>query len=71
MAFDLVEIAKQHVWSGQSEWGKFNSQCWPGGSGKNYDSTVPLNQVMVEVPGTNSTAVPFDFCLEGMAAYGL
>ena len=55
--------------SGQIKFTDFNSQCWPGGSGTNYDLSVPLNQIMVEVPGSNTTTVPFNFCLLGMVPY--
>jgi hypothetical protein len=55
--------------SGQIKFTDFNSQCWPGGAGVNYDGTVPLNQIMVEVPGSNTTTVPFNFCLLGMVPY--
>jgi len=55
--------------SGSIKWLDFASQCWVGGNGTNYDESVPLNQIIVEVPGLNTAAEPFNFCLEGVAPY--
>ena len=55
--------------SGTIRWLDFNSQCWVGGIGTNYDESVPLDQVMIQVPGLNTAAQPFNFCLEGVAPY--
>jgi hypothetical protein len=55
--------------SGTIRWSDFNTQCWPGGASTNYDGSVPLNLIMVEVPGSNSAPVPFNFCVQGLAPY--
>jgi hypothetical protein len=44
----------------------FNTECWPGGMGTAYDGTVPLTQVIVQVPSA-TTNVPFDFCINSIA----
>jgi hypothetical protein len=44
----------------------FNTECWPGGMGTAYDGTVPLTQVIVQVPSAE-TNVPFDFCINSIA----
>jgi hypothetical protein len=44
----------------------FNTECWPGGAGTAYDGTVPLTQVIIQVPSA-PTAVPFDFCINSIA----
>jgi hypothetical protein len=44
----------------------FNTECWPGGVGTAYDGTVPLTQVIVQVPSA-PTAVAFDFCINSIA----
>jgi hypothetical protein len=44
----------------------FNTECWPGGMGTAYDGTVPLTQVIVQVPSA-ATDVAFDFCVNSIA----
>ena len=44
----------------------FNTQCWPGGEGVAYDGTVPISQVIVQVP-SQAADVPFDFCVNSIA----
>jgi hypothetical protein len=44
----------------------FNTECWPGGMGTAYDGTVPLSQVIVQVPSA-PTDVAFDFCINSIA----
>jgi hypothetical protein len=44
----------------------FNTECWPGGMGTAYDGTVPLTQVIVQVPSA-TTDVNFDFCINSIA----
>jgi hypothetical protein len=44
----------------------FNTECWPGGMGTAYDGTVPLTQVIVQVPSA-ATDVNFDFCINSIA----
>jgi hypothetical protein len=44
----------------------FNTECWPGGLGTAYDGTVPITQVIVQVPSA-PTDVPFDFCINSIA----
>ncbi|MBN2802414.1 MAG: hypothetical protein JXR91_04925 [Deltaproteobacteria bacterium] len=43
----------------------FNTECWVGGNGKAYDNT-PLAAAMIIVPGSNSAAIPFNFCLNAL-----
>lgn len=44
----------------------FNTECWPGGEGTAYDGSVPLTQVIVQVPSA-TTDVNFDFCINSIA----
>ncbi len=44
----------------------FNTECWPGGMGTAYDGTVPLTQVIIQVPSA-TTNVNFDFCINSIA----
>jgi hypothetical protein len=44
----------------------FNTECWPGGEGTAYDGSVPLTQVIVQVPSA-TTDVAFDFCINSIA----
>jgi endoglucanase len=42
-------------------WGSFNTACW-GGYGNAYRGE-PITQIAILVPGSNSVAVPFNFCI--------
>jgi hypothetical protein len=42
--------------------GSFNTQCWAGGMGEQFTSH-PIHAIQLVVPGNNTTAIPFDFCL--------
>ena len=44
----------------------FNTQCWEGGSGTAY-AGQPLQAVMILVPGSNSQAINFSFCLNSVS----
>jgi hypothetical protein len=44
----------------------FNTQCWEGGSGTAY-AGQPLQAVMILVPGSNSQAINFSFCLNSLS----
>jgi hypothetical protein len=46
-------------------WSSFNTKCWDG-TGTAY-SRQPLVSASVIVPGTATTAVPFNYCLNGLA----
>jgi len=45
-------------------WGSFNTACW-GGYGNAYNGE-PLTQIAILVPGSNSVAVPFNFCINSI-----
>ncbi|MBN2191804.1 MAG: glycoside hydrolase family 30 protein, partial [Polyangiaceae bacterium] len=47
-------------------WNEFRTDCWDD-SGSPYVGDVPIQSVMVIVPGDDTDAVPFDFCLEDLA----
>lgn len=57
------------------EWETFNTECWEGGEGADYNGE-PISAVVFTVPGNgwpegeNGTAddVPYDFCINGLAA---
>jgi len=42
-------------------WGSFNTACW-GGYGNSYNGE-PITQIAILVPGSDSVAVPFNFCI--------
>ena len=46
-------------------WNSFNTSCWDG-FGSSY-SGQPLTQIAIVVPGSNTVAVPFNFCLNSFA----
>ena len=48
--------------SGEIAWTQFRQYCWAT-YGSFYDGKTPLESVMFEVPGTNSTKVNYDFCV--------
>jgi Glycosyl hydrolase family 12 len=56
-------------------WEEFNTECWEGGEGADYNGE-PISAVVFTVPGNgwaegeNGTAddVPYDFCINGLAA---
>lgn len=48
------------------DWTDFNTQCWQGGDGQAYDGLVPLEVIMVLVPGNNGRETPFDFCIDNL-----
>jgi hypothetical protein len=50
---------------GELDWVQFNSSCWDG-SGEVYDGQVPLTNVMVLVPGSDTDDVVFDFCINSI-----
>jgi hypothetical protein len=53
------------------EWGFFSTQCWSGATAPvYYNGTSPLTAVIVLVPGTNTTSVPFNFCVNKIALPG-
>jgi hypothetical protein len=54
--------------SGTVKWADFNSKCWGDATTVPYDNT-PLDQVLIQVPGLNAAAQPFNFCLQGVAPY--
>jgi hypothetical protein len=47
------------------QWSKLNTACWDN-SGKNYNDE-PIVSAALVVPGNNTAAVPFDFCLNRLA----
>ena len=57
------------------EWSTFNTECWEGGEGNEYNGE-PISAIVFTVPGNgwaegeNGTAddVPYDFCINGLAA---
>jgi len=52
--------------SGVAMWADFNKTCWDN-KGDYYDGSVPLNAVMLLVPGKNTTDVAYDVCLNSIA----
>jgi hypothetical protein len=44
----------------------FNSTCWDN-FGTFYDGKVPLESVMVLVPGSNYSKVSYDFCVNSIS----
>jgi endoglucanase len=46
-------------------WSSFNTACW-GGYGNTYNGE-PITQIAILVPGSNSVAVPFSFCINSIA----
>lgn len=45
-------------------WDTFNTECWPGGSGVDYQNE-PIEQLRVYAPGPGSGSnLPIDFCVE-------
>ena len=54
--------------SGTVRWADFNTKCWGDATTAPYDGT-PLDQVLIQVPGLNTAAQPFNFCLQGVAPY--
>jgi hypothetical protein len=53
---------------GTIPWSSFNTACWDG-SGTAY-AMQPINAVLIMVPGSNTVAVPFDFCLNSVSQAG-
>jgi len=48
------------------EYSEFNTQCWTGGEGVDYNGE-PLAAVVLTVPGEMDADLPFDFCVNGFA----
>jgi hypothetical protein len=44
-------------------WDQFNTECWPGGMGTDYDME-PISQALVMVPASAAAAVPYNFCIQ-------
>jgi hypothetical protein len=53
--------------TGTIPWASFNTQCWTGGTGVAFSPTTPIAAIMVLVPGSNTAAVPFNFCVVSLA----
>ena len=49
-------------------WMTFNTRCWDG-TGSDFDGSVPLQALAVQVPGVGYEDVPFDFCLNDIGVY--
>jgi hypothetical protein len=48
-------------------WASLTTTCWDAKSpGTPYDKS-PIESVVVEVPGSNTAAIPFDFCLNTLS----
>lgn len=45
---------------------EFNTECWTGGMGTAY-AMQPISAVVFLVPGDNTEAVEYDFCVDGFA----
>ena len=54
--------------SGAANWGEFNTRCWDN-SGVSYDGSIPLSSIIVVVPGTANSSIPFDFCIDYLGAF--
>ena len=51
--------------SGKIAWTQFQQSCWDT-YGTFYDGKIPLESVMVDVPGISSTRVSYDFCVDSI-----
>jgi hypothetical protein len=51
--------------SGKIAWTQFKQSCWAS-YGTAYDGKIPLESVMVEVPGLSATRVSYDFCVDSV-----
>jgi hypothetical protein len=54
--------------SGKIAWTQFKQYCWAD-YGSPYDGKTPLQSVMFEVPGGNSSRVSYDFCVSSVEPY--
>ena len=56
--------------SGTIPWATFNTQCWSPATGVAYTGQA-LTQLMLFVPGGNTAAVPYNFCINGLSETGV
>lgn len=54
--------------SGQLQWNAFTTECWTTAS-SSYPPEIPLQYVMVQVPGAQTQTVPFDFCIDRLEPF--
>jgi hypothetical protein len=52
---------------GYIPWSTFNTQCWAT-TGTAYNGTSPIASVSVLVPGAATGSIPFNFCVNSLAA---
>lgn len=45
---------------------EFNTECWTGGMGTDY-AGQPLTAVLFSVPGDDTAATPYGYCIDGFA----
>jgi hypothetical protein len=55
--------------SGSVAWSTFSQSCWWPSTGPFFDGQVPLQKVMLLVPGANGVELSFDICLIGLYPY--
>ena len=55
--------------TGTIPWGDFNTKCWGDATTVAYDTTapIPLQSIMVLVPGLAAAAQPYSFCIGSLA----
>jgi hypothetical protein len=55
--------------SGFVTWSTFNKECWFNFPSEAYDGQIPLEQVMILVPGINGKKQDFNVCLIRLSPY--
>jgi len=52
--------------SGVVPWSAFNTTCWSPTPGGAFTVGTPIAVAFIALPSSNTTAIPFNFCLNGI-----